>query len=87
MFESNDSELAQELIDDMHRNLTVEQIQPGVIRLTEIGYVLIKPDLNRIREEIKGSISPEVDSVYKLQRPTVDEILNYQGFIESGLYL
>jgi len=71
-FESiNDQQIALSVLRNLASNLTVEQKEPGVVRLNSIGYRMIERELPGLRTKPGGA---RVDERPILPPPTHDEI-------------
>lgn len=51
IFEPSEQKLARKILTDLARNYVIEQVQPEVVRLTDLGYQLIQPDLKKADKE------------------------------------
>ena len=50
VFAGADQQVAQSVLNSLSRHLLIEQKAPDIARLTELGYRLLKPEINRLRE-------------------------------------
>ncbi len=73
-FESSDKKRAREILANLNRNQVVEQLQPDVVRLTDLGYKLIQSDLKHLRKEAPASEAIPTDSPDRLKPPSPEEI-------------
>jgi hypothetical protein len=85
-FDPEDERLARDILAKLVRSLVVEQIQPWVVHLTDIGYKLIQPDLAQLRTEEVGK-RRKFTAGRNISPPTPEEIEDISNKLGQADYI
>lgn len=83
-FEPPDKKPARKILANLNRNLVVEQVQPGVVRLTDLGYQLIRKDLERLRMEADGPSDEQPPSPEEIE--SISDKLGKPDYVSASRF-